>query len=186
MPYNLQDDWSKVVKVLARNYEQKRQQTLGDLVSYERGSRGEKFVMKTFKNNGYGTASYYSRTQGDVWAIGSHTCHGYKVTSIALVQVKTSASRQYRFQDAQDELRELVAHVRTTLRNADGTDHLPRVRSNSRLVVSGWLASVADANKSCSFDHVRLIGTSGIWPDGESEQKLIRDAVATLVGRILS
>lgn len=144
MAYDLHNDWSKVVKVLARSYEQRKQQTLGDLVSYERGTRGEQFVIKTFNKEGYSTASYYSRTQGDVWAIGSHTCHGYRVTSIALVQVKTSASGQYRFQNAQAELGELVAHVRNSLKNADGTDHLPRVRSNSRIVVSGWLASVAD------------------------------------------
>lgn len=182
MSYDLNDDWSKVVKVLARSYEQKKQQGLGDLVSYERGTRGEQFVMKTFKKERYTTASYYSRTQGDVWAIGSHTCHGYRVTSIALVQVKTSASGHYRFQDAQAEL---VAHVRNSLKSADGSEHLPKVRSNSRIVVSGWLASVADANKSCSFDQVELVSATGIWVAGETDQKLIRDAVTTLVGRIL-
>lgn len=179
MGLHLHKDWSKVVRILAPSHV-----GLGDLISQKRGSRGEWFVMARLKSQGYSVASYSSRTQGDVWAINTHTCHGLKVTSIVLVQVKTSAKQQYRFpSSAQEALKHLVKDVRDRLKGSNGSDGLPTLRSTSRIVVSGWLCSIKDDGR-CSFDASECISIVGRWADNDTAgiQNSIRNAVEKIVG----
>lgn len=182
MGLHLHEDWPAVVKILAPSHV-----GLGDDISQERGNRGEQFVMARLKSQGYTVANYYSRTQGDVWAINAHTCHGLKVASIVLVQVKTSAKRQYRFpSSAQEALKHLVKDVRNRLKGSDGSNGLPILRSTSRVVVSGWLTSIKDGGRY-SFDATECISIAGRWAEGDTTdvQNSVRNAVERLVGRIL-
>lgn len=178
MPLHLLDDWSKIVTILAKPYV-----GLGDAEAQIRGADGEAFVLSLMRKRSFKAASYNSKTPADVWAVKKHICDRLSVSSIMLIQVKTSANNAFQFNnEARTALKTLTSKVHAAFGEQSMFPTLPRLRSNSRMVISSWLFQVDDSGSRPSLHGIEQISVLGHWAEGDSreDKDVVRQSVMRL------